>query len=69
MSTATKLPPEVMNSLIDIGVIAGILRDIAAREITESKKIEGVSVDMLARMIERHVEQATGGAEPAAAQS
>ncbi len=67
--SVSKIPAETMNALMDIGVIAGILRDIAAREITESKKIEGVSVDMLARMIERHVEQATGGAEPAAVQS
>ncbi|MFT2094383.1 hypothetical protein ACMS1Z_06815 [Acidiphilium multivorum] len=66
---ASKIPAETLNALLDIGTIAGILRDIAAREITESKKIEGVSVDMLARMIERHVEQATGGAEPAAVQS
>lgn len=67
--SVSKIPAETMNALMDIGVIAAILRDIAAREITESKKIEGVSVDMLARMIERHVEQATGGTVTAAAQS
>ncbi len=67
--SASKIPAETLNALLDIGTIAGIMRDIAAREITENKPIAGVSLDMLARMIEKHVEQATGGTEPAAVAS
>ncbi|MDD2861098.1 MAG: hypothetical protein PHI71_08540 [Acidiphilium sp.] len=48
----------------DIGEVAGILRDIAAREISESKPIAGTAVDMLARLIEDLVARGLEGPEP-----
>ncbi|MCW8309305.1 hypothetical protein AruPA_19960 [Acidiphilium sp. PA] len=43
--------------LYQIGEIAGILRDIAAREISENKPIAGTAIDLLARLIIEQVEK------------
>lgn len=43
--------------LCQIGEVAGILQDIAAREISENKPIAGTAVSMLARLIAGHVER------------
>ncbi|WP_035229914.1 MULTISPECIES: hypothetical protein [Acidiphilium] len=43
--------------LCQIGEVAGILQDIAAREISENKPIAGTAVSMLGRLIAGHVER------------
>lgn len=43
---------DLFSIFADIGEIASIMRDVAAREISESKPISGAGVDMLARLIE-----------------
>ncbi|MHB1302431.1 MAG: hypothetical protein ACYCZB_03025 [Acidiphilium sp.] len=52
---------ETFDVLCQVGELAGILQDIAAREISESKPITGTAVDMLARMIAGHVERGMNG--------
>ena len=54
------LPADVFGALCKIGEIAGIMRDIAAREISENKPIAGTAVDMLAKMIEAAVADGMG---------
>lgn len=56
------LPADVFGVLCEIGEIAGIMRDIAAREISESKPIAGTAIDMLAKMIEAAVADGMGDA-------
>ncbi len=55
---SSPIPTEISDALCQIGEIAGILQDIAAREISESKPIAGSAIDMLARLIAGHVERA-----------
>lgn len=52
---------ETNDALCQIGELAGILQDIAAREISESKPIAGTAVDMLARMITAQVDRGMNG--------
>ncbi|HQT86346.1 MULTISPECIES: hypothetical protein [Acidiphilium] len=51
------IPAELFDALCQIGEIAGILQDIAAREISEGKPIAGTAIDMLARLIAENVER------------
>lgn len=51
------IPADLFDVLCQIGEIAGIMEDIAAREISENKPIAGSAVSMLARMITDHVER------------
>lgn len=51
------LDGEIFAIFCDIGEIAEIMKDVAAREISESKPISGSAVDMLARLIAGHVER------------
>lgn len=55
------LHTETFDCLAQIGELAGILQDIAAREISESKPIAGTAIDMLARMIGEQVERGMNG--------
>ncbi len=55
--TQHSIPAELLDVLCQIGDVAGIMRDIAAREISEGKPIAGTSIDMLARLIAGHVER------------
>ncbi len=52
------IPTEISNALCQIGEISSIMRDVAAREISEGKPISGTAIDMLARLIAGHVERA-----------
>ena len=58
---------ETYDALCQIGEIAGILQDIAAREISESKPIAGTAIDMLADVIGDYVEFGMNGLSPIAA--
>ncbi len=51
------IPAELFDVLSQIGEVAGIMQDIAAREISENKPISGTAIDMLARLIAGHVER------------
>jgi hypothetical protein len=55
--TRNSIPAELFDVLCQIGEIAGILDDIAAREISENKPIAGTAVSMLARLIAGHVKR------------
>ncbi len=51
------IPAELFDVLCQIGEVASIMQDIAAREISENKPISGTSIDMLARLITGQVEK------------
>lgn len=55
--TRNSIPAELFDVLGQIGEIASIMQDIAAREISENKPIAGTAIDMLARLIAGHVER------------
>jgi hypothetical protein len=48
---------EMFGILCDIGEISSIMRDIAAREISENKPIAGTAINLLARLISDQVER------------
>ncbi len=52
------IPAELFDVLCQIGEVASIMQDVAAREISDGKPIAGTSIDMLARLITGHVEKA-----------
>jgi len=54
---------EMFGILCDIGEVSSIMRDIAAREISENKPIAGTAIDMLARLIEDLVSRGINGPE------
>ncbi|MCW8308401.1 hypothetical protein AruPA_15285 [Acidiphilium sp. PA] len=55
--TRHSIPADMFDLLYQIGELAGILRDIAAREISENKPIAGTAIDLLARLIVDQVEK------------
>ncbi|OZB40276.1 hypothetical protein [Acidiphilium sp.] len=55
--TRNSIPNEMFDVLGQIGEVASIMQDIAAREISGNKPIAGTAIDMLARLIAGHVER------------
>lgn len=55
--TRNSIPNEMFDVLCQIGEVASIMQDIAAREISDNKPIAGTAIDMLGRLIASHVER------------
>jgi hypothetical protein len=53
----SEIDGEVFALFSEIGEVASLMHDVAAREISENKPIPGTSIAMLARMIEAIVER------------
>ncbi|HQT86533.1 hypothetical protein [Acidiphilium rubrum] len=49
------IPADLFDVLCQIGEVASIMQDVAAREIGEGKPIAGTAIDMLAKLIAGHV--------------